>query len=103
MPVVISSKAIKNFKHSYSTEPYVKIVTSNKYRSAYAKFRCGVAPLKIETCRYGLNRVPVEERLCESCQVVEDKFHIMMVCPLFNDIRSQFILQLNEVEQSFND
>ena len=27
----------------------------------------------------------------------------MMVCPLFNDIRSQFILQLNEVEQSFND
>ena len=103
MPVVISSKAIENFKHSYSTEPYVKIVTSNKYRSAYAKFRCGVAPLKIETCRYGLNRVPVEERLCESCQVVEDEIHIMMVCPLFNDIRSQFILQLNEVEQSFND
>ena len=59
--------------------------------------------VKIETCRYGLNRIPVEERLCESCQVVEDKFHVMMVCPLFNDIRSQFILQLNEVEQSFND
>ena len=69
----------------------------------YAKFRCGVAQLKIETCRYGLNRIPVEERLCESCQVVEDEFHVMMVCPLFNDIRSQFILQHNEVEQSFND
>ena len=68
----------------------------------YAKFRCGVAQLKIETCRYGLNIIPVEERLCESCQVVEDEFYVMMVCPLFYDIRSQFILQLNE-EQSFND
>ena len=96
-------RTYRKFKHSYSTEPYVKIITSKKYRSAYAKFRCGVAPLKIETCRYGLNRIPVEERLCESCQVVEDEFHVMMVCPLFNDIRSQFILQLNEVEQSFND
>ena len=96
-------RTYRKFKHSYSTEPYAKIITSKKYRSAYAKFRCGVAPLKIETCRYGLNRILVEERLCESCQVVEDEFHVMMVCPLFNDIRSQFILQLNEVEQSFND
>ena len=96
-------RTYRKFKHSYSTEPYVKIITSKKYRSAYANFRCGVAPLKIETCRYGLNRIPVEERLCESCQVVENEFHVMMVCPFFNDIRSQFILQLNEVEQSFND
>ena len=93
----------QKFKHSYSTEPYVKTICSKKYRSAYAKFRCGVAPLKIETCRYGLNRIPVAERLCESCQVVEDEFNVMMVCPLFNDIRSQFILQLNEVELSFYD
>ena len=35
-------------------------------------FRCGVAPLKIETGRYGANRVPVEERLCETCNSVED-------------------------------
>ena len=99
MPVVISCELIENFKYSYSTEPYLKIITSKKYRSAYAKFRCEVAPLKIETCRYGLNRIPVEERLCESCQVVEHKFHVMLVCPFFNDIRSQFILQINEVEQ----
>ena len=28
----------------------------------YAKFRCGVAPLKIETGRHGVDRVPAEER-----------------------------------------
>ena len=50
------------------------------YRSAYAKFRCGVAPIKIETCRYGLNRVPVDQRVCETCNVVEDEFHVIMLC-----------------------
>ena len=41
------------------TEPYVSITVPKKYRSAYAKFRCGVAPIKIETCRYGINCIPV--------------------------------------------
>ena len=37
------------------TEPYVCITVPKKYRSAYAKFRCGVAPIKLETCRYGIS------------------------------------------------
>ena len=53
------------------TEPYICITVPKKYRSAYAKFRCGVAPIKIETCRYGINRIPVNERLCEYCENAE--------------------------------
>ena len=102
MPVVISSEPIKNLSIHILPNHMLKLLLQRN-RSAYAKFRCGVAPLKIETCRYGLNRIPVEERLCESCKVVEDEVHVMMVCPLFNVICSQFILQLNEVEQRFND
>ena len=45
-------RTYRKFKHSYSTEPYVNVITSKKYRSAYAKFRCGVASHKIESCRY---------------------------------------------------
>ena len=51
----------RRFKENYTTEQYVEIVIQKKYRSAYAKFRCGVALIKLETCRYGLNRVPVDE------------------------------------------
>ena len=51
----------------------MNIVIAKKHRSAYAKFRCGVSPLKIETCRYDLNRIPVEQRVREECQVVEDR------------------------------
>ena len=54
----------------------------------YAKLRCGVAPIKIETCRYGINRIPVNERLCESCESVEDEYHVLMQCPKYDDIRT---------------
>ena len=57
-------RTYRKFKKEYATEQYVSVINQKKYRSAYAKFRCGVAPIKIETCRYGLQRVPVEQRLC---------------------------------------
>ena len=60
--------------------------SSKKYRSAYAKFRCGVAPIKIETGRYGANRVPPEECLCMECSRIEDEFHVIMQCPLYDDV-----------------
>ena len=70
------------------TEPYVCITVSKKYSSAYAKFRCGVAPIKMETCRYGINCISVNERLCESCESVEDEYHVLMHCPQYDDIRT---------------
>ena len=54
----------------------------------YAKFRCGVEPTKIETCRYGINRIPVNERLYESCERLEDEYHVIMQCPKYDDIRT---------------
>ena len=38
---------------NYETEPYVKAqILGRCQKSALAKFRCGVAPLKKESCRY---------------------------------------------------
>ena len=66
------------FKNTYSTKPYVPIIAQKKFRSAYAKFRCGVAPINIELCRYGLARIPVEERVCRNCNEVEDESHVLV-------------------------
>ena len=77
------------------------MTTAKRYRSAYAKFRCGVAPINIETFRYGLNRVPVDQRLCEPCNVVENEFHVIMLCSVFDDIRLQFMISINEFNQDF--
>ena len=50
------------FKNYYTTENYVIEVLNRQHRSTLAKFRCGVAPLRIETGRY--ERLTLEQRVC---------------------------------------
>ena len=59
------------------------------------------APIKIETCRYGLNRLPVEQRVCEECQVVEDECHVIMYCTLYTDIRDQLFIEICDITSHF--
>ena len=63
-------------------------IMSRTRRSALAKFRCGVAPLRLETGRY--ERIPYDERNCFNCiNVVENEEHVLLECPLYNDIRKE--------------
>ena len=75
------------FKKVYGTEHYVKINMPHNYRSAYAKFRCGVAPIRIETGRY--EHLPVEQRICPMCNnnFVEDEIHVLTECAMYSDLR----------------
>ena len=77
--------------------------TTKKYRSAYAKFRCGVASNKIKTCRYGLNRVPVNERLCKTCNLVEDEIHVLLHCSMYDDIRDTLFTVICNTKINFRD
>ena len=45
-------RTYRQFKHEYCTEPYVTEVLNRQHRIALAKFRCPLAPLRIETGRY---------------------------------------------------
>ena len=51
--------------------------------------------------RYGLNRVPVDQRLCEECNVVEDECHVIMYCTLYTDIRDQLFTEISEIYVTF--
>ena len=63
---------------------------SRSHRSALAKFRCGVAPIRLETGRY--EQLPVGQRLCPFCQnCVEDEYHVILKCPIYDNIRSPLI------------
>ena len=42
----------KTFKQNYSVENYCKMILPVRHRAAFSKFRCGVAPIRIETGRY---------------------------------------------------
>ena len=66
------------------------------HRSAYAKFRCGVAPIRLETGRY--ERIPLESRTCFVClDSVESEEHVLLKCPPYNNLREAlFTFLINE-------
>ncbi len=54
-------------------------------------YRCGILPLEIETGRW--QNKPVEERICKVCESdeVENEFHFIFSCTLYNNIRATFL------------
>ena len=58
-------RTYKLLKEVFETEMYLSKNIPSRYRSAFAKIRCGVALLRIETCRYESKNV--NERVCFIC------------------------------------
>ena len=74
------------FKTEFKTETYLYCLMTKRHRRSYAKFRCGVAPLRLEMGRYeGLTE---SERSCFNCDgVIENEEHVLLECPLYEDLR----------------
>ena len=92
------------FKQNYGTEKYLLTNIPGKYKSALAKFRCGVAPLKIETGRY--EGIIVENRTCfnPGCSLVnciEDEKHVLLKCPVYADLRCNIFSRALEYNDNF--
>ncbi|MES9880125.1 MAG: reverse transcriptase family protein [Sedimenticola sp.] len=84
----------KLIKHEYGSEYYCRMIMSHKHRSAFCKFRCGVAPIRLETGRY--ENLPISERLCPFCRTeVEDEYHCLFHCHLYDDLRIDLVTHAN--------
>ena len=57
------------------------------HRVAFSRLRLSSHRLKCETGRW--SRLPVEQRLC-SCGVIQTESHVLIECPLTEEIRSEF-------------
>ena len=75
------------YKQDFQTEFYVSCLLPKYQRSVFAKLRCGVLPLKIETGRF--TSIELSERICEFCLLgeVEDELHFICKCPLYDNLR----------------
>lgn len=75
-------------------------------RSTLAQFRCGIIPIRIETGRF--QGEPIEERICVFCsnRSVEDEFHFLLHCSLYNDYRKKKLFEnigFNQSEEISDD
>ena len=95
-------RVYRTFKQTYMTEDYVKCPSiSRQARSAFAKFRCGVPPLKIETGRY--QSLDINQRTCFNCQtMIEDECHVLLHCPFYDNLRELLLFKANEVYNEFS-
>lgn len=95
-------RTYKLFKSCFEAENYCKMILPRSHRSALSKFRCGNAPIRLETGRY--ERLPVCERVCPFCNgEVEDEVHVILKCPLYDDIRSKMINDACILNSNFSD
>ena len=91
------------FKNKYETELYVNRLQNRRKRSLFAQFRLGVLPLRIETGRF--RNLPCEQRICQTCDMnkVEDEFHFIMECTIYQDLRNVLFFQAQRLNSEFND
>ncbi len=77
----------KLVKDTWGVESYCTMLLPRTHRSAFAKFRCGVAPLRLETGRY--EQLPINDRRCPFCpSQVEDEYHALFNCSVYSDLRT---------------
>ena len=79
------------FKHTFNLESYLDIIYERKYKIALTRFRLSSHRLEIERGRYF--NIPRTERKCKFCSqnTTENEYHVLLVCPLYKDLRKKFL------------
>ena len=76
----------------FSFKNYLDFVTVRKFRYALTRLRVSSHRLEIEAGRWHKpNKTPVETRKCLFCNSLEDEFHFILECPLYQDLRQEHI------------
>ena len=77
----------RSFKSLPQQEEYLKIITINKFRAAFTRFRLGMNELKMN--RYFVNNAL--ETICPFCLDTEDSLHFMLYCKGYKLIRDKYL------------
>ena len=88
-----SSRALfYNTIRNFSLQPYLKICSITKNRFSLTRFRLSSHRLEVEAGRWNKPiQTPLMERKCRICNILEDEFHFLFVCPLYADLRKQYL------------
>ena len=74
-------------------EQYCKTIMPTSHHSVFAKFRCAVAPLRLETGR--CEGLPAHERICPFFRTdVENELHVIIKCEIYETIRESLFKKL---------
>ena len=82
------------YKHIciFQFQPCLDKVVTRKFRVALSKLRLSSHRLLIESGRWNRPQpIPREQRLCAICNYLEDEYHLLFECSLYNNERVGFL------------
>ncbi|MCG8034648.1 MAG: endonuclease/exonuclease/phosphatase family protein, partial [Candidatus Thiodiazotropha taylori] len=76
----------------FKLQPYLDNINIGKFSNALSRLRMASHRLEIESGRWVKpNSIPVIDRKCSNCSVLEDEYHFVLECPLYTDLRKKYI------------
>ena len=96
-------RTYRTFKTELVLSNYVSLNIPMYKKKVFSMLRCGSLPLEIEKGRQCRSVTPLNERLCRHCHsnVVEDEFHFVMQCNLYEDQRYELMQHLHSINDDF--
>ena len=76
----------------FNFQLYLDTINIQKYRIALTKLRVSSHRLEIEVGRWHKPQpIDVNDRKCTFCHRLEDEYHFLLECPLYDNLRSTYI------------
>ena len=86
----------KLIKQTFGIEPYLEHLVDKDLRRCLCSFRISTHKLRIERGRY-YGEKP-EERLCDSCNIIENEIHFLCKCNKYNSLRRKMFDSINAID-----
>ena len=83
--------------NNFGLKSYLGIVTTEKFRYSLTRLRLSSHRLEVETGRWA---IPFENRLCSTCQRLEDEFHFIFECSKYHDLRISLLPRYYRIRPS---
>ena len=76
----------------FKFQSYFEIISVKKFRTAMTKLRVSSHRLEVETGRWTRPvSTPFNDRKCRICDKLENEFHFIFECPLYTELRQQYL------------
>ena len=97
-------RTYKLYKTELLPEWYCILPLPRDHRRTIFKFRSCTLPLHVETGRYSMPKLPLNERLCKMCTdgSIEDEKHFILNCSLYTDLRQNLLSKASNINTDFN-
>ena len=89
-------RTYKLIKHTFEIEPYLEQLVDKNLRRCLCSFQISTHKLRIERGRYG--RGKPEERLCDSCNIIENEIHFLCKCNKYDSLRKKMFDSINAID-----